>query len=276
MSFPGFNVILMGPPGTGKTHALTTLADAGIETFVVFLENGLESLVGAYADRGKPVPPNLHWHNLPSTHRGFDAMRDMAEKLGKFDLKFIANYKDIKRSEFNRFDALYTLLHNFVDQHGESFGPVDKWGSDRVLCIDSLTGLSNAAMEMMTGDKPVRDKPDYGIAQHQVQTVLSKLSEGCLCHFVLTAHVEREVDEILGGVKLMPVTPGKAIKGTVSIPFSDVILTKREGDKFFWDTADSSADLKTRNLPIASKLPPDFGAIVARWDARRKAAGGAA
>ena len=200
----------------------------------------------------------------------------MAEKVGKFDLKFLANYKDPKRADYNRFELIYSTLNNFTDQRtGQAFGAVDSWTNERVICIDGTTGLGDAAMEMMTGDKPVRDKPDYGVAQNNLMQLINKLTNGCVCHFVLIAHVDRLVDEVMGGVKLMPSTPGKAIQSIIAQPFSDVILTKREGATWYWDTADSSADLKTRNLPIQSKLPPDFAAIYKKWQSRRDAAVGA-
>lgn len=274
--YPGVNVVLMGPPGSGKTHALHTLAEWGLETFVVFLEPGLESLIAPYADKGKPIPPNLHWHTLEARTRSFEDMRKQAEAIGKFDLKFLANYKDPQRSQYNRYEALYACLNNFVDQNGKSWGPVDSWGNDRVICIDGATGVGEAAMEMMTGDRIVRDKPDYGIAQNNMMNLIRKLTSGCACHFVLLAHVERLVDEVMGGVKLMPSTPGRAIQGLITQPFSDVILTRREGDKWYWDTADSSADLKTRNLAIQSKLSPDFKGIMDKWRGRKLAAEGAA
>lgn len=272
-SYPGVNVILMGPPGTGKTHALSTLADAGLEVFVLFLEPGLESLKAAWVDRGLPIPPNVHWHYLEPRTRSFASMQAMVDKVGKLDLKALANYKDIQRGSHNRFEALYGVLNNFVCQRtGASFGSVETWGNDRVIAIDGTTGVGDAALEMMTGDKPVRDKPDYGIAQTNIMSLIHKLTTGCNCHFVLIAHVDRQIDEILGGVKLMPSTPGKAIQSVIAQPFSDVILTRREGASWHWDTADSSADLKTRNLPVLSKLKPDFGAILAKWRARAEAA----
>ena len=63
-SLPGFNVMLMGPAGSGKTHSIGTLVDAGIEVFYLALEPGLESLLGYWTDNDKPIPPNLHWHTL--------------------------------------------------------------------------------------------------------------------------------------------------------------------------------------------------------------------
>ena len=200
-------------------------------------------------------------------------MAKLAEMVGRFDLKAVANYKDMKRGDFNPMLEVYKALNDFPDDRsGKKFGPVDSWGTDRVLVIDGLTGLSDAAMEMMTGDKPVRDKPDYGVAQNNLLSLLRKITSGCNCHFVLIAHVDRLQDEIMGGVKLMLSTIGQAIRGLIGQPFSDVILAKREGDKFYWDTADSNADLKTRNLTIASKLPADFVQLLATWRRRRDAA----
>lgn len=272
--YPGFNAILMGPPGTGKTFALSTLAEAGLETFVVFLEPGLESLTAAWADKGKPIPSNVHWNVLSDRVRSFEDLRKQAETVGKFDQKFLANYKDPKRGDFNRFEALYSTLNNFVDQRGVSFGSVEHWGTDRVICIDGMTGIGKAALDMMTGDRIVRDKPDFGIAQNNIQNLIDKLAIGCKCHFVLIAHIERLSDDVLGGMKLQPSLPGKALQATIAQPFSDVILTKREGASWYWDTADSAADLKTRNLAIQSKLPADFRQIVAKWQSRKLAAEG--
>jgi DNA replication protein DnaC len=59
-ALPGVNVLLMGPAGTGKTHSIGTLVDAGVEVFYLGLEPGLESLLGFWTDKGKEVPANLH------------------------------------------------------------------------------------------------------------------------------------------------------------------------------------------------------------------------
>jgi hypothetical protein len=80
--------------------------------------------------------------------------------------------------------------------------------------------------------------------------------------------VERETDAILGGVKLMVSTLGKALAPKLPPMFSDVILTVREGSKFTWDTGSAMADVKTRNLPIAGGQPADFRSIVSKWKSR--------
>ena len=268
-SLPGFNCMLMGPAGSGKTHAIGTLVDAGIEVFYLALEPGLESLLGYWADSGKPVPTNLHWHTLKAPDTSFLDMLDTATKINTFSLEMLAKMTDPHKSRHNQYLELFKTLNDFEDQRdGKKFGAVNTWGTDRCLVIDSLTGLNNAALSLVIGGKPVRSQSDWGIAQQQLEGLLRKLCDGCSCHFVLLAHVERESDLVLGGVKLMASTLGKALAPKIPAMFSDVILTVRQGDKWTWDTANVMADLKTRNLPIKSDNPPSFASVVAKWRAR--------
>ena len=273
--YPGTNTLLFGASGTGKTYSLRTLAETGLETFCLFLEPGLETLIGAYADKEDAIPENLHWHYIQPRTQGFDQLRSAADSIGKFDLSGLAKMKDIKRGQNNPILDLYSVLNDFPDQRtGKKFGPVDSWGNDRVLVIDSLSALTRMLFEMVIGTKPVKDMADWGIVQQALMSLLHKLTSGCICHFVLIAHVEREQDQISGGTKLMLSAPGKAITAQIPQPFSDVIYTVRENANFYWDTANSQADVKTRNLPIQSKLPADFGQIISKWENRKKVAEG--
>jgi hypothetical protein len=72
----------------------------------------------------------------------------------------------------------------------------------------------------------------------------------------------------MGGQKIMASTIGKALAPTLPRYFTDGILTKRSGAKFEWDTADSQAVLKARNVPIASALPPSFVPLIQAWKNR--------
>jgi len=271
--YPGFKTILMGPSGTGKTYAIKTLVNTGLEVFCLFTEPGLETLIGAYTDNGEKLPSNLHWHYLQPKTQGFDSLRSTADMIGKFDLSGLGKMKDMNRSKNNQMTDMYTALSDFPDQRTkQKFGPVDSWSNGIALVFDSLSGLVRMAFDMQVGTKPVRDVSDWGIVQQTVMAFIHKLTSGCNCHVIILAHVEREIDQILGGNKITVSVPGKAIAATILQPFSDVILTSREGDKFYWDTANSQADLKTRNLPIQSKLAPDFEAIYDKWKKRAEAA----
>jgi hypothetical protein len=266
---PGLNVLLEGPTGTGKTHSLGTLADTGVELFLLFLESGLETTLGYWTDRGLAIPPNVHWHVLGRTADGFAAMAATATSINTLDLQSLSKMQDINRAKHNQFITLCKVLSNFPDDRtGKTFGGVDSWGPDRCLGIDSLSGLNPIALSLVVGGKPVKSQSDWGIAMDQIEKLIRMLTDGCKCHFVLTSHVEREVDQVLGGVKLTVATLGVKLAPKIPPMFSDVILTSREADKFFWSTANSQADLKTRNLPIKDHLNPDFKPIVEKWQSR--------
>lgn len=266
---PGFNVLLMGPAGTGKTHSIGTLVDQGLEVFYLALEPGLEALLGYYFDRGLPIPDNLHWHMLKAPQASFMELLDNAQKINTLSLDSLAKMADPNRSKHNRFIELLKALNDFpCDRSGKTFGAVNSWTPSRVLVIDGMTGLGQCAMSLVVGGKAVKSQSDWGIAQDQVEKLLRMLCDACPCHFVLLAHVERETDMILGGVKLTVSTLGRALAPKIPSMFSDVILSVRQGDKWTWDTANVQADLKTRNLPIKADNPPTFAGIVAKWKAR--------
>jgi hypothetical protein len=233
------------------------------------LEPGLESLLAYYTDKGKPVPDNLHWHVLEAPKASFSEFLESATKVNTMALDSLAKMADPNRSKHNQFLKLITALNNFPDDRtGTSYGCVDTWSPSRALVVDGMAGLARAAMSLVVGGKPVRNQSDWGIAQDQVEKIVRMWTDNCRCHFVLLAHVERETDAILGGVKLMVSTLGKALAPKLPPMFSDVILTVREGAKFTWDTGSAMADVKTRNLPIQSGLPADFGQIIRKWQSR--------
>lgn len=266
---PGVNVLLMGPAGTGKTHSIGTLVDAGVEVFYLGLEPGLESLVGYYTDRGLPIPANLHWHILEAPSASFESMLGDATKINTLSLDSLAKMIDPNKSKHNQFLKLLTCLNNFTDQRtGELFGPVDKWTPSKCLVIDGMAGLGRAAMSLVIGGKAVKNQSDWGIAQDQLERLLRNICDGCKCHFVLLAHVERETDQILGGIKIMVSTLGRALAPKIPPMFSDVILCVRSGSTWTWDTASAMADVKTRYLPIKSDNLASFGPIIAKWKAR--------
>lgn len=266
---PGVNILLEGPAGTGKTHSIGTLVDAGIEVFYLGIESGLESLLGYWTDKGKPIPPNLQWQMVEAPKAGFAEMIDIASKINMLSFEALTKVADTNKSKYDQFRKILLALSNFTsDRDGKSYGAVDSWTNERAIVIDGLTGLNNASMANVVGGKPVRSMSDWGLAQVQVENLLRMLCDGCKCWFVLIAHVERETDQILGGIKLTTSTLGKALAPKIPAMFSDVILTARTGDKWVWDTANAQADLKTRNLPISSAIQPDFGQITRKWRAR--------
>lgn len=265
----GVNVMLMGPAGTGKTHSIGTLVDAGLKVFYFGLEPGLESLLGYFTDRGLPIPDNLHWHQIEAQQASFSEMIGNATKINTMSLDTLAKLQDNNRNKYNQFVKILEVLNDFKCQRtGQSFGCTDTWGPDCVLVLDGMAGLARAAMGLVVGGKPVSNQSDWGIAQKQIENLLFMLTNQLRCHFVLITHVERETDAVMGGVKIMVSTLGKALAPKLPPMFSDVVLAVREGSKWTWDTGSAMADVKTRNLKVAQGLPADFRPIIEKWKSR--------
>jgi len=111
-------------------------------------------------------------------------------------------------------------------------------------------------------------QPEFQIGMKTIENLVNQLCTGFRCHVVVTAHIERELDEVQGGSRVFPSTLGRKLAPVLPRYFTDVILAKRAGTKFFWDTADPQADLKARNLPISPDLPPTFRPLVESWKRR--------
>lgn len=271
-ALPGPNILLMGPAGTGKTRSIATLVETGIEVFYVALEQGMESLVDFWTSQGKPIPPNLHWHRITPPKKDYGSLKDIAVKINTLAFATLASWTDPGRHTHNTMINVLEAFHNFRDDRTKKeFGPVDEWGPDRAIVLDGLTGLSEAAMSATVGGKPLRDVKDYGLAQNQVETFVQMSCTNTRAWFILISHVDREVDQILGGTKLSPSTVGNKLSPKLPPMFSDVILCVREGAKWTWDTASSQADVKARYLPWKAGQPPDFRPIFDSWIKRAEA-----
>ena len=271
-TLPGVNVMLMGPSGTGKTYAIGTLVDAGIEVFYFAYEAGAETLLGYFTDRGLPIPDNLHICTVRAPSASFLEMADAVRYVNTLSFEGLIKQVDPAKSKYNQLEQYLRNFNNVVDDTGKAWGDVQTWDSSRALVIDGLTGLCDSAMKACIGGKFARDQKDWGLAQNIVEGILRKITSESRFHFILISHVERETDPNGGGLKLMASALGRALAPKLPAMFSDVILAKRIGRDFWWDTEDPAADLKTRNLPISAKIPPTFAAIIEKWKSRSSAA----
>ncbi len=125
------------------------------------------------------------------------------------------------------------------------------------------------AMDLVLGDKVTASPGEWGLAMKSIEKLLSFLCSNLKCTFVLTAHMEKETNEVTGGTQIYASTLGKKLAPTLPRFFSEVVMAHREADKFYWSTSSFGVDLKNRALPIGSKLLPDFSPIVGKYAERR-------
>lgn len=260
---PGPKVLLVGGPGAGKTHCIRTLLDAGIRKIaIVFTEPGMETL-------GDIPPEKLAWHYIPPATASWETAISQLKKINTLSFDALAKLSDMDKRQYTQFIDLYSTLANFTDDRtGEVLGPVDEFPTDMALVVDSMSGINLMAMKLVTGGKPVRSQADWQVAMDNVEQLVTKLTTDVKCTMVMTAHLERETDEITGGTTLMASTLGRKLAPKIPRFFSDCIHVKREGDRFTWSTATMNADLKTRSLKIADNLPPSFVPLIESWKAR--------
>lgn len=272
---PGTATLLMGPPGTGKTWSLTTFMEAGLELFVICTDpGGMESLVDAVEQKGLD-PSKLHYAYRPPSTAGWKAMKDMAKKIGAMSYKDLTGIKTgIQKEKFQQFWGVLNTCENFVcDACGGEFGDVTEWGPERAFAIDTLTGINIMAMHMMVGLKPAAAPGEYGCAMQAEEQLIYQLCSDRKCFFALTAHVERVMDEVEGRPLLTVSALGQRLAPKLPRTFSDVVLSVKEGDKFYWSTASTGVDLKGRALALSSRLSPDFTQVVDAWKRRNELVG---
>ena len=259
-SVSGVNVLLMGPTGSGKTYSIRTLIEAGITPFVIATEPGIQDTLG-------DIPSDkLHWHYVGPATVSWKTLIDTATKINKLSYEGLTKAVMSKNAYTQWIDFL-NVCNDFVcDRTGESFGDVSLWQTDRALVIDGMTGLSKMAMDLVVGAKPTASPGDWGVAMKNLENALLTLTNSTQCWLVVTAHLEREKDEITGGIKMMPSTLGTKLSPKVPNNFGDVILCQQAEGSWTWSTASThQVDLKARHLPIRNSLPPSFKGIVEDW-----------
>lgn len=257
----GARIIAMGDAGTGKTHQLKTLIDAGVMPMVLFMEQGRESLMGQ-------VKPGEKWHYkyVRPVASSFTEFADMAKKVKDMSYENLTKVSDNYRHRQTGFYDMVTACGGFVcDCCKKNWGNVSTWNTDRAICFDGLSGMSDAAMLMVAGIKPTRGQHEWGVAMNMVSGFLHTLIAEIKCFLVLIAHEEREKNEITGGTFVTVKTLGQKLAPDIPRRFSDVIRVIRVGNDFKWDTAAADAVTKTRNLPIKSNQEASYVHLVEGW-----------
>lgn len=268
-SIPGVRVLLMGESGSGKTYSLRTLFedDEITDVFVLYTEPGMEVLADLPHDN--PNGPNYHWAYVKPTTVGTKTLLEKAQRMNAMTWEGMQKQTDDpKKKEYDagvRF--LKALNQPTCAECGAQFDDVTTWGNDKVIVVDSLSGVNQAAMQLVAGGSIAKSQPQWGAAMNTEMDFINQLCYDTYAHFVMTAHVEKDVDEINGGQVITINALGRKNAPEIPKNFSDVIYCYHEGPKFYWSTASASVVTKTRNLQMAPDLKPTFEPIIANWRA---------
>lgn len=261
----GPKMLLLGPGGVGKSHALSTLEKAGLEVACVFTEpSGLETLSDITSEE------KFHWMYIPPGSPSMADLANVARYISTMSFKSLTEMGDIDKGKFNQWRDFIAACADFKCQRcGKHIGPLDKLGPGWATALDSLSGMNELAMKLVTGLKPVKSPGDWGVAMDNLGNFVTAFTTGVKCLGVITAHLEREIDPNTGAATFQASTLGQKLAPKIGRFFSDIVLAKRDGKEFSWSTGAFNVDLKARNLPVATeKLKPDFAPIVEKWHKR--------
>jgi len=167
-------LLLVGEPGTAKTSSIASLANHGLEVFILDLDNGLE--------------PLLHpKYGVKEEFRGHVHFKTITQKMKATPLGPIVFGEPKVYSRTLR--ALNSWKEGEVD-----FGNAGEWDTTRVLVLDSLSALGEAAMHFsLQLNKRLNQQPfqsDWGVAMNKQESLCEMLcSAEVKCHVLVLAHI---------------------------------------------------------------------------------------
>lgn len=257
-------VLLMGAPGTGKTWSIISMLLSDLEVFVIITEpNGLTNLLAACRKYSAPLD-KLHYKYVPPMNASMSSLMDVAVTINTMSYSAIADMKSgIAKNTSGGVMALLKTMENFVDdKDGKAYGECFKWGYNRALVLDSLSGLNMLAQQNTVGLKPTMHQGEWGVAMNFEEMLINKFTSDMKAYFVLIAHIDRNMNEASLQTLITPAALGAKLGPRIGRFFSEVILSKRTNDVFEWSTMELSADVKQSVLPINAKITPSFKPVV--------------
>lgn len=271
----GVKVMLMGAPGSGKTHALRTLVDAGLDVRVAFTDNGMDVMrdLRSAADTYKKAitaKECVHWKYIEPARTEWSAFRNAFLQGQHSDIGTLQKLPATDKQMFPQFGQLLSTMENFVcEDCGKSLGNVDSWDESKVLVLDGLSGTNSMLLQWAAGFKPAVSQPEWGQAMKMQLAFVERITLGLRCHTVILAHLDRETDLTVGASKIMPLALGAKNAPQLGKYFTDIILAERviQGSdmKWAWHLARVDADVKTRNLTWTNNQSPSFVPLIDNW-----------
>lgn len=202
-------LLLIGPSGTGKSGSLVSLIEAGYKVRILDYDNGLDVVKSVLIKKGRTdLLANVNYEPLRD-ERGFVGTKIVCKTATAFQngMRFLDNWPGL--------------------------GPVSKWGSDCILVVDSLTLMSQAALQQVLALNGrlggTAELQDWGKAQDAIENVLSLLTGNqTKCNVIVMSHVAF-IDDANGISQGYPMSLGKSLSPKIGNYFNTCLMTKLIG-----------------------------------------------
>jgi hypothetical protein len=253
------SVMLIGAPGTGKTHSLVTLLEPPqAKLYVLCTEpGGIDTLAQKVTAEQRE---RLFYANIYPSMLSFGSMLKIARIVHSQTFEGLTQMKSgIEKKDFDQFLTLLSMCNDFVDQHGVHHGNIANLDANCIVALDSLSGATQMALDLVTGARDARAPGEWNVSAGMLTRFLQSLV-AARDHslFVCIAHVDREVNEITGQTILTASAVGAKMGPKLGRIFGDIVLCRRQKKDFTWDTTAEQTDTKYRLLLPGSALPPSF------------------
>lgn len=268
----GTKTLEVGDPGAGKTTSLVTFLEADIPLFAIGTDPGFEeSLIDAARTKGLPIK-NLKYMYVPPAASSFTILQTTARTVNMMGYADLATMKNgVNPLDYQQWINLYDACLNFTDDRtGEQFGPIDELPKRNAVAVDSLTGLNKMAMQNFVGGKPMLHEGEWMVVQNTEEAFINLCCSNLKCFFVLTAHVQKNYNELTNIPEFSVDATGKKLGPRLPYMFSDFVVAEKRGRSFKWSTDLEGFHLKNRALPISNDLEPTFTQIVEVWEKRNE------
>lgn len=226
-------MLLLGPPGSGKTGALASLANAGFKLRIMDLDGNPDSLLA---------------YTRPDCLSNIDilSIEDPVGQMGP-----VPGVKGIPQAETACWKALDKWSYKDEAGNETDLGKSDDWGPDHVVVLDGLTGHSAAcmrkAMSLMGKTAQNVSIPVWGLAQKAQDMYMERLTAARnKFHVIVISHTKligpKDVEQgdspmtvdlknqlaDMIPTKYFPTAVGRGLPQTIAGHFPTVVLAENQ------------------------------------------------
>jgi hypothetical protein len=103
--------------------------------------------------------------------------------------------------------------------------------------LDSLTGLTTVARQLVVGGKPILSRPEYNPIMNMIENFCMLFWGKTACWAIITAHIDREVSPLTGQTSITAHTIGqKLAPRLVKMPDEIILSEVDDRGRVTWST----------------------------------------